>query len=385
MLGKDIIRFHCLYWPALLHAAGLETPNRFFVQGWLTKGGKKLSKTTGNVIDPEALVDRWGPDAIRYFLLREGVYGQDWDVTDAAILSRYNADLANDLGNLVSRALTMAVRYCGGTIPARPESPGHPPAGIEEVLQADFGKRRAAVLARYEALDFSGALVEVWSLVSLLNQRIVAISPWELAKDPKRKGDLDAFLYRLLEAIRLVAVLVSPVMPRASARVRSQLGEKPEIGPDALAWGGTTPGTPIGPVEPLFPRVEATQEAPSAPTNKESTVSETQPEGKIDISDFAKVELKVAKVLAAEKIQGAKKLLKLEVSLGDETRQIVSGIAETYAPEALVGRLVVLVSNLKPAKLMGVESNGMVLAASVEGKAVLCTFDQDVAPGTKVK
>jgi methionyl-tRNA synthetase len=387
LLGKDIIRFHCLYWPALLRAAGLEVPNRFFVQGWLTKGGKKLSKTTGNIIDPEALVDQWGPDVLRYFLLRDGTYGQDWDVTDEAIVSRYNADLANDFGNLVSRALTMAVRYCGGRIPGRPAEPAAHPRGIEEELELGLEKHAGAILLRYEALDFSGALVAAWSLVSQLNQRIVVVAPWALAKDAARQGELEAFLYRLLEAIRLVAVLVSPVMPRACGRVLRTLGMAPEVVPADLAWGRIVPSSPLGPVEPLFPRIEKTEDALRASSSKELPVSDTPPEagGPIDIADFNKIELKVAKILSAEKIPGARKLLKLEVSTGAETRQIVSGIAETYTPESLVGREVVLVANLKPAKLMGVESNGMVLAASVDGKAVLCTFDQEVAPGTKVK
>jgi methionyl-tRNA synthetase len=385
LLGKDIIRFHCLYWPALLHAAGIKPPNRVFVQGWLTKGGKKLSKTTGNVIDPEALVHQWGPDAVRYFLMREGTYGQDWDVTDAAILGRYNSDLANDLGNLVSRAATMVLRYCGGQWPPRPVLASEA-SGIEEELQGSDA-RIGAVLDRYEALDFSGALVLIWAVIGELNQRIVAKAPWELAKDPGRKGELDAFLYRLLEAIRLVGVLVSPVMPRASQRILALLAGEGTPGANELVWGKGAPGASLGPIEPLFPRIERTEGA-LAPAPKESAVSETPtPPGpvQIDIAEFSKMELRVAKVLTAEKIAGAKKLLRLEVSLGEETRQIVSGIADAYEPSALVGKTVVLVANLKPAKLMGVESNGMVLAASVDGKAVLCTFDQDVAPGTKVK
>jgi methionyl-tRNA synthetase len=380
LLGKDIIRFHCLYWPALLHAAGVVPPSRVFVQGWLTKGGKKLSKTTGNVIDPEALVSQWGPDAVRYFLLREGTYGQDWDVAEEAILNRYNSDLANDFGNLVSRALTMVVRYCGGVIPGRPAPGDGAASGLEDRLQA--GRREIdAVLDRYEALDFSGALSLLWGMVAQLNQSIVATQPWELAKGKASTPRLEAFLYRLLEAIRIVAVLTSPVMPRACGRVLAHLTGKTEPDPGDLSWGGTLPGRELPPVEPLFPRIETKAES-SAP--KEAPVNETQPP-QIEIADFARLELKTARVLKAEKIPGARKLLKLEVSLGAETRTIVSGIADAYAPESLVGRNVVLLANLKPATLMGVESNGMILAASVDGKAVLCTFDTDVAPGTKVK
>lgn len=403
LIGKEITRFHCLYWPALLNAAGVPVPTRLFAHGFITKGGKKLSKTTGNVIDPVALVDQYGPDAVRYFFLREGSFGQDWDYTDGALVGRYNADLANDFGNLVSRALTMVQRYCDGRVPARPDAAAEASVGFEALIQRTSDELLLArVFERYEALDFSGALTKIWACVGELNQAIVRFEPWAVAKDPARRADLDAFLYRLLEALRLVNVCLAPVMPRAAERVQAMLGLPPgEPGPTDLAWGRLVPGAALGRIEPLFPRLEGAT-VPVAVAPKEKPVSEpsTPPitsavaptpapapvaSAPIDIADFGRVELRVARVLAAEAVPKSKRLLKLQVDLGNEQRQIVSGIAEAYAPEALVGRLVVLVANLKPAKLMGVESHGMVLAASIDGRAVLCGFDQDVPPGTLVK
>jgi len=404
LIGKDIIRFHCLYWPAILHAAGLLPPNREFAQGFITKDGRKLSKTTGNVIDPIALVERLGPDAARYFLLREAPYGADWDFTDTAFVGRYNADLANDLGNLVSRALTMASRYCNGKVPARPQLRATGPAGdFTEIFAASVcaaGDGLAArLLARYEQIDFSGALTEIWSWVGQFNHAIVHVEPWLLAKDPARREDLEAFLYRLIEGVRLVAVLASPVMPRAARRIFGMLGlGDREPSTDDLAWGRLVPDAALGKIAPLFPRVDTTK------NGKETLVTQTPPPApkaepapppspapaapggdRIDISEFARIELRAAKVTAAENVSGSKKLVKMQVDLGGESRQLVAGIAESYDPVALVGKTVVVVANLKPAKLMGVESNGMVLAGSIDGRAVLCTFDGEVAPGTKVK
>jgi methionyl-tRNA synthetase len=378
LIGKEIIRFHCLYWPAMLKAADLPIPTRVFAHGWITKNGRRLSKTTGNVIDPEALVAQHGSDPVRYFLMREGSFGQDWDFTDEAFAGRYNADLANDLGNLVSRALTMVHQYFEGKVPPRAEQVEDRTPVVQEVF------------ARYERLDFAGALSEVWALVSRMNQAIVTFAPWQVAKTPERRDELARFLYQQLEDVRLVALMVEPVIPRATVRIYRMLGLEGLPAAEDLRPQVLRPGASLGRLEPLFPRIEKektlSDTTPPPPAAGHATPAAT-PAGadKIDISDFARVELRAAKITAAEKIAGSKKLVKLQVDLGDEQRQVVAGIAESYAPEALVGRTVVLVANLKPAKLMGVESNGMVLAGSVDGKAVLCTFDAEVAPGTKVK
>ena len=250
-VGKEIIRFHCLYWPAMLRAAGVPAPTRVFAHGWLTKGGKKLSKTTGNTIDPDALIDRYGTDAFRYFFLREGSFGQDWDFTDDAFVKRYNSDLANDFGNLVSRALTMVARYCDGQVPPRPASLDEGDDGLEARFQSekvDWDATGTAlvssVFARYESVDYAGALGLLWSWVGQLNQRIVVQAPWEMAKDPGRRPELGQFLYRLLEAIRLIAVMAWPVMPTAMERVLAMMGLAPGAPvPEDLTWGRLEPGT----------------------------------------------------------------------------------------------------------------------------------------------
>jgi methionyl-tRNA synthetase len=397
LVGKEIIRFHCLYWPAMLKAADMPPPTRVFAHGHLTKNGKKLSKTTGNVIDPEALLAEYGSDAVRYFLLREGSFGQDWDFTDEAFVTRFNADLANDLGNLVSRSLTMVGKFCGGRVPPSDEA-------------WDAGPEGERIFDLYEQLDFGGALAEVMRLVGELNQAIVAFAPWVVAKDASRRAELDRFLYRQLERIRLVAVFVQPVIPSAAGRIFRMLGlSETEPTPADRTGGRLVAGRPLGAIEPLFPRIEkkespvsesnpaspskpasdatpAASPAPAAGATAATSPARAAPGGdRIDISEFAKVELKVALVTAAEKVEGSKKLVKIQLDLGTEKRQVVAGIAEAYAPEALVGKKVALVANLKPAKLMGVESNGMILAASVDGRPVLCTFDADVPPGTKIK
>ena len=407
IIGKEIIRFHCLYWPGMLIAAGLPPPSRVFAHGWMTKDAKKLSKSTGNVIDPAALSAQYGVDAVRYHFLRETSFGLDWDFSEAGLAQRYNSDLANDFGNLVSRSLTMIAKYCEGRIPAKVE-PG------TRVMESEWARGFASVFAKYEALDFAGALSEIWSFISDSNQWIVETAPWNLAKDPARHPDLHAFLYRLAERVRVIALLASPVIPISSGRVLDMLGIPHESPTRANVEFGLLPeGQTLGAIQPLFPRIElkkadaakekpqtveetevkipeaAPTATPASPALPEAAATSAGPEpagiALVGIEAFGALDLRTAKVIAAEKIKGSKKLLKLELEVGGETRQIVSGIAEAYTPEEMVGRTIIVIANLKPAKLMGVESFGMLLAATVDGKAVLAGFEKDVPTGTRVK
>jgi methionyl-tRNA synthetase len=413
VIGKEIIRFHCLYWPGMLLAAGIPPPSRVFAHGWMTKDGKKLSKSTGNIIDTKALADRYGVDAVRYYFLRETSFGQDWDFSETGLAQRYNSDLANDFGNLASRSLTMIAKYCEGKVPTA-AGPGDRPMEIE--WRSGF----ASVFAKYDALDFAGALNEIWAFVSDSNQWIVETAPWNLAKNPANKADLDVFLYRLAERVRAIALLASPVIPASAEKVLDMLGIP--AGAEArnnVAYGLLPADQPLGVVEPLFPRIEIKKSATSEETS--SPVEPTQPADAprvpetletprtdappatappsaapvaavtadepqlVGIEAFGALDLRTAKVVAAEKIKGSKKLLKLQLDVGGVPRQIVSGIAEAYEAEQMVGRTIIIIANLKPAKLMGVESHGMLLAATVDGKASLAGFEQDVPSGTRVK
>jgi methionyl-tRNA synthetase len=384
IVGKEIVRQHALYWPAFLMSAGLTPPTRVIAHGWWLMGGAKMSKSIGNVARYQDYVRVFGIDALRYFVMREMPLGADANFSDEGILARFNADLANDLGNLVSRATTMVQRVCEGVVP---ESPVERRDALDAELQAASDRTVQTVRDEFGRFQITLALQATWELIRTVNQYIVKREPWSLAKRPDQRDTLDATLYHSADALRVVAALIDPVMPEAAERIRQMLGVTQENW-IALKAGTLRPGTRLGAVAPLFPRIEKSIEELRAMTTEPSApVPEpASDDNRISIDDFMKVDLRVAKVLEAEAVPKSKKLVKLRIDVGAEQRTLVAGIAEAYTPEQLVGRTVAIVFNLKPAKLMGIESNGMVLAASPEGgKPTLVAFEGDVAPGTRVR
>jgi methionyl-tRNA synthetase len=407
LIGKEIVRQHAIYWPAFLMSAGLTVPRRIVAHGFWMMGGAKMSKSLGNVARYQDYVDVFGVDGLRYFVMREMPLGQDSNFADEAMLTRFNSDLANDLGNVISRTMTMIQRYCGGRVP---ESPPAGRQALDTALEQAIDRTIVRVKREFDAFQISIALQETWDLIRQVNKYIVEREPWTLAKDAASRPTLDATLYHSADALRVIAALTEPVMPGASVRIRTMLGTEAEAWSD-LRSGTLRAGTQLGAVEPLFPRIERTVEelrgmttsnepTPVAPqggggaeepnTAAGTQVSSAAPapaeDARLSIDDFMKVELRVAKVLAAEAVPKSKKLIKLRVDAGSEERTVVAGIAEAYAAEQLVGRTIVIVANLKPAKLMGIESNGMVLAASPEGgKPTLVAVDESLPAGTRVR
>jgi methionyl-tRNA synthetase len=440
LVGKEITRFHCVYWPAFLMAAGLPLPKSIVAHGWLLFEESKMSKSRGNVVRAETILDVLGADALRYFLLREIVFGQDGSFSFDALVQRYNSDLANGYGNLVSRTLTMIGKYFGGIVP-------EPVANQADSIATEAPNAIAAFGRSFNALDFSRALETAWAMVAAVDGYLTASAPWkqpESVSDEQQQAFRATVLYTAAEAIRIITTLVYPVIPDAASKVWAQLG----LGDIRTAdlknptWGGLKPGTKLGEIGPVFPRAEkdaitrmqeieqtnnpasgtpaaeptsaepsktvaaptpvetrglavaAGEEAAppsiaaSAPVPAPATAPSSDkitPE-KITIDDFGKVELRVAQIKVAERVPKADKLLRLEVDLGYEQRQILAGIAEAYTPESLVGRKVVIVANLAPRKLRGLESNGMIVAASLEGgKPVLAGFLEDVEIGARLK
>lgn len=366
LIGKDILRFHTIYWPIMLMALGLELPKQVFGHGWLLVDGGKMSKSKGNVVDPVVLVNMFGADAVRYYLLREIPFGSDGLFNNEIFIKKVNTDLANDLGNLLSRTIAMVYKYFDGVI----QAPTCKEAIDDELIDLALstpGKVEASI----DALKIPEALESIWTLISRANKYIDETTPWILAKDEEKKERLGTVLYNLLETLRFVSVMISPFLTETSAKINEQLNTKVTTWESLKEFNGTVAGDKVVKGDVIFPRIdveeklaelEALKPAPVKPANEELVKNPIKEE--ITIDDFDKIDLRVVKVLECEPVKKAKKLLKLKVDLGGEERQVISGIAQYYKPEELVGKYVVLVANLKPVKLRGELSQGMILAAA---------------------
>ena len=422
LVGKEIIRFHTIIWPAMLMALGEPLPKQVFGHGWLLLEGGKMSKSKGNVVDPVILIDKYGVDAVRYFLLREVPFGSDGVFSNEALIQRINSDLANDLGNLVSRTVAMIDKYFGGVLPQQ-RTEGE----FDSELKAMYAELPQKVEELMDKYQFSAALTEIWKAVSRTNKYIDETMPWLLAKSEENMSRLAAVIYNLAESLRIVSILIQPFMTETPGKIWHQLGISGSGALDwesAKRWGSYPEGVSINKGEVIFPRIDikkemeeleklnpasqaaqaqdskvAAPEIKAAADNKaaagsgskasqENKAASDDAAGKaelVTIEDFAKLDLRVAKVLEAEKVEGSDKLLKLKLEMGGGIRQVVSGIAKYYSPDSLIGKSVILVANLKPVKLKGIESQGMILAASNEDSLVVATLDGVIGTGAKVK
>jgi len=386
LVGQEIVRFHAVYWPIMLHAAGVDVPRQTFAHGWLTFGGQRFSKSLGIVIDPAALSREVAAesgaengvavDALRYFLLREIPFGASGDFNKPALVHRFNADLANDYGNLLNRTLPQLQRHFDGQVPA----PG-PEAGNDGALRQVAAGVAASVERFIDRLDFKGALEEIWRLLGSANKYIDEAAPWQAVRaDRARAG---AVLYNTLEAVRIVTILLSPWLPTASARVWEQLGIAAPLASqrlhDAARWGGLPAGTRVRPGAPIFPRIEPKAAALAASqTGGSDTVST------ISIDEFRKLDIRVGEVLSATRVPGTEKLIEVKVDIGGEVRTIVTGLVPQYQPEDLVGKRIIVLANLEPRRVRGVTSRGMLLAAEWEGQVAILTVEKNAPKGAKI-
>jgi methionyl-tRNA synthetase len=382
LIGKDILRFHAIFWPAFLMAAQFPLPKTIYGHGWWLRDEAKMSKSRGNVLDPYVILRTFGPDPLRYFLLREIPIGLDGNFSHEGFLHRVNSDLANDLGNLVHRTLTMIQGYFGGLIEDLEEEQ----AGDKEIRQA-FDALKERVADFYENYALSRALEDIWVYVNSVNKYLAENEPWKLAENATKKKRLARILYQTAAAIRGISYLLYPVMPESGRKIWSYLGENkaPEEVPfTSFRFEDLKTGRRVQRTKPLFPRVLLQdfleEEAPPAVSQKK--------EEKMDIvtfDEFKKMDLRVGEILKAEKVPGTDKLLKIEVNIGTEKRTMVAGVGDTYSPDELVGKKLVIIINLKPAVIRGIESQAMLLAAEVGGKAIIPFFDREVSAGAKVK
>jgi methionyl-tRNA synthetase len=394
IIGKDILTTHSVYWSTMLRALGLDLPKNIFAHGWWTVNGQKMSKSLFNVVEPNKLVDQFGVDVIRYFLLREVPFGLDGDFSHKALIGRINSDLANNLGNLLNRSLNMLGKYFEGTVPA-PDVVGEEDLTLTEKASEVVSE----VHKLYDELAYSKILAKIWEFLDTTNQYINSTAPWNLQKTDEGKKRLATVMYNSHEALRVISILIYPFMPSTAEKITEQLGIENSVekqGLESLAsWGWVKAGTKSAPGPQIFPRIddktiakilaEVEGGSDTAPETKPKKAVKEEKLPEITIEDLMKIDLRTGKILEAEKVKKSKKLIKLKVDIGTETRQVLAGIAEAYEPDQLVGRTVIMAANLKPAKLMGIESQGMLFAGSDGNKIVLAGFDQELPEGTRVK